>query len=186
MKSLYADKGCLRPFCCGLRRCDFIAHRFALHGWGSWLGSALLKQMESPMTMVKFFSLLLSGAILSGCCSTRPLNGPNGPELVSSGYATESGSYAEIGVRFTNTGDFFALFSPSRWRSPVETGGSLSWLNPVAWSEDAGRTGRILLGEAAVVGGAVAGYAMGNDSSSSVSDSETISPPPPPAPPPGP
>jgi hypothetical protein len=66
--------------------------------------------------------------------------------------------YAEVGVEFSTTGDFFALFAPSRWKSPIKTGGSLSWVNPSAWSEDAGRTGRILLGEAVVVG-AVAGVA---------------------------
>jgi hypothetical protein len=75
---------------------------------------------------------------------------------VGSGQATEYGQYAEIGVEFSSVGDFVAVFSPKRWKSPLATGGSLSWVNPVAWSEDAGRTGRILIGEAIIVGGAVA------------------------------
>ena len=82
----------------------------------------------------------------------------------------------------TTWGDFVAIAAPSRWKSPIATGGSLSWLNPVAWSEDAGRTGRILLGEAIVVGGAVAAVgASGSDGGASdiPPDSSTGVPPPP-------
>ena len=59
-----------------------------------------------------------------------------------------------------------SIHSPSRWKSPIATGGSLSWLNPVAWSDDAGRTGRILIGEAVVVGGVVVAVAAGGGSDS--------------------
>lgn len=131
------------------------------------------------MNPIKSISLFLSAALLSGCCSTCPPDGPKGPELVSSGRATESGNYAEVGLRFTTFGDFVALFSPSRWRNPVETGGSLSWLNPIAWSEDAGRTGRILLGEVAIVGGVAAAAAGGSSSGSSGGGGATTTPPPP-------
>lgn len=111
-------------------------------------------------------SLILSGALLSGCCSTCNVDGPKGPGLVASGYSTEAGGhYAEVGVQFSTAGDFVALFAPTRWKNPVKTGGSLSWLNPVAWSDDAGRTGRILLGEAAVVGGVAVAVVAGNDDS---------------------
>lgn len=134
------------------------------------------------MKPFKIISVLIVMAMLAGCCSHKSPQGPDGPEIVSRGYATESGSYAEVGVKFSTTGDFVALVNPNRWKNPVKTGGSLSWLNPGAWSEDAGRTGRILLGEAAFVGGAVAGYAIGSnsgggDSSSSGSAGDPAAPP---------
>ncbi len=136
------------------------------------------------MKPLKYISVVVGGALLGGCCSSHGPKGAQGPELVSRGYATDRGSYAEVGVKFTNAGDFFALVNPGRWKSPVATGGSLSWMNPSAWSEDAGRTGRILLGEAALVGGAVAGYALaGSDGDSGSGGSEPASPPPPPPPP---
>ena len=107
------------------------------------------------MNLLKLTSIFISAALLAGCASTGP-SGTEGPKIVSSGYTTASGDpYAEVGVQFTTGGDFVALFSPTRWKNPVKTGGSLSWLNPVAWSDDAGRTGRILAGEAVVVGGVV-------------------------------
>ncbi|MEI6892439.1 MAG: hypothetical protein V5783_09735 [Pontiella sp.] len=81
------------------------------------------------------------------------INGTKGPRLTGVGYSAENGSYAEIGVEFSTFGDFVAIVSPTRWRNPIQTGGSLSWLNPVAWPDDAERTGRILLGRAVVVGG---------------------------------
>ena len=99
--------------------------------------------------------------LFSGCASMSGAKGANGPRLVGGGRATEYGQYAEVGIEFSSVGDFVAFASPSRWKSPVRTGGSLSWVNPVAWSEDAGRTGRILLGEAVVVGGVVAAAAGG-------------------------
>lgn len=136
------------------------------------------------MRIIKYISLLLSGAMLSGCCSTGKIQGANGPELVSSGYSTESGHYAEVGVKFSTTGDFVAMFSPSRWENPIKTGGSLSWMNPVASSDDAGRTGRILLGEAVVVGGvaaaAVASSGGGGDGGSSSGGSTPSGPTTPP------
>lgn len=119
------------------------------------------------MNLFKVISVLLSIVFVSGCASTYPSNGPRGPELVTSGRVTESGQYAEVGVSFSTWGDFTALVSPSRWSSPIATGGSLSWLNPVAWSDDAGRTGRILLGEVVIVGGAAAAASAGNSGGSS-------------------
>lgn len=116
-------------------------------------------------------------------------DGPRGPKIVASGRSTEYEQYAEVGIRFSSAGDFVALVSPSRWKSPVATGGSLSWVNPVAWSEDAGRTGRILLGEAVIVGGAAVAASSGGGGSSGDGtvdpDSGPDAPPPPPPPPPG-
>lgn len=108
--------------------------------------------------------------------------GPKGPRVSGSGYSNEYGSYAEVGVEFSSIGDFLAVVSPSRWKNPVQTGGSLSWVNPVAWREDAGRTGRILLGEAVVVGGiAVAASAgggeNGGDSGNYGPSAPTVNPP---------
>lgn len=113
------------------------------------------------MNLIKIISSGLATAMLAGCASTGGVSGPRGPKLVASGHATEYGQYAEVGVQFSSVGDFVALVSPSRWKSPLATGGSLSWVNPVAWSEDAGRTGRILIGEAVIVGGAVAAASGG-------------------------
>jgi hypothetical protein len=136
------------------------------------------------MNLVKVISCLLSIIFVSGCASVSPQDGARGPELVGGGRSTESGHYAEVGVEFSTWGDFVALVSPNRWKSPIATGGSLSWLNPVAWGEDAGRTGRILLGEAVVIGGAVAaaGASGSDDGGSSTApppnDSSTTPPPP--------
>ena len=113
------------------------------------------------MNVIKIISGLLCISMGAGCASMGGANGPHGPKIVGSGRATEYGQYAEVGVEFSSVGDFAALFSPKRWKSPVATGGSLSWLNPVAWSDDAGRTGRILIGEAVVVGGIAAAAAGG-------------------------
>jgi hypothetical protein len=136
------------------------------------------------VNLIKATSFILCAAMLAGCATTANVDGARGPELVSSGYATESGHYAEVGVQFTNTGDFFALFSPNRWKNPVRTGGSLSWLNPVAWSDDAGRTGRILLGDALLVGGVAAAAIAAGDSGGSGDSSSTGASPPPPSTPP--
>ena len=125
------------------------------------------------MNIFKVISILCAITLLSGCASTHHADGPRGPELVSSGRSTESGHYAEVGVSFTTWGDFVAVVSPKRWSSPIATGGSLSWLNPVAWSDDAGRTGRILLGEAVIVGG-VAAAAVASDSGGSDSGGVTV------------
>jgi hypothetical protein len=116
------------------------------------------------MDMTKIMSGLLITAMVSGCASVGSVNGPRGPKIVGSGRSTGYEQYAEVGVQFSSPGDFFALVSPGRWQSPIKTGGSLSWLNPEAWSEDPGRTGRILIGEAVAVGGVVAAAAAGGGS----------------------
>lgn len=108
------------------------------------------------MYMMKAMSYAVAVALGSGCATYSPTCGPGGPELEASVRASESGQYAAIGLEFTTWGDFAALVSPTRWKSPITTGGTLSWLNPGAWREDAGRTGRILLGEAVLVGGVTA------------------------------
>jgi hypothetical protein len=113
------------------------------------------------MKTIKLISCFVTLSLVAGCASTSGINGARGPKMVASGYSNEHEQYAEIGVEFSSAGDFFAVFSPSRWSSPVSTGGSLSWLNPNAWSDDAGRTGRILIGEAVIIGGAVAAASGG-------------------------
>lgn len=118
------------------------------------------------MNWIKVTCSFMAMAMMAGCASTGGASGPRGPKIVASGRATEYGQYAEVGVEFSSLGDFAALVSPSRWKSPIATGGSLSWVNPMAWREDAGRTGRILIGEAVIVGGvavAVAGGGGGSD-----------------------
>ena len=161
-----------------------------------WSFSDALNQEKEgkTMNMIKITSWCLVAGMISGCASTNGITGPRGPKLVASGHSTEYEQYAEVGIEFSSAGDFFAVFSPSRWSSPVATGGSLSWLNPEAWSEDAGRTGRILIGEVVIVGGAVAaasgggggGGSSGSGGSGSTPDSgigtNPGSPPPPPVP----
>ena len=114
------------------------------------------------MNMTKSIGCVLSAALLSGCASMNGASGPRGPKIVASGRSTEAGQYAEVGLEFSSPGDFVAFVSPSRWRAPMKTGGSLSWVNPAAWSDDAGRTGRILLGEAVLVGGVVVAAVAGS------------------------
>jgi len=141
------------------------------------------------MNVIKFISSFMAIAMITGCASTGGASGPRGPKLVASGHSTEYGQYAEVGVEFSSVGDFVALVSPSRWKSPIATGGSLSWVNPLAWSEDAGRTGRILVGEAVIVGGvavAAVGAGGGGDSGGSVSGISGPDGPSPEAPPPAP
>ncbi len=130
------------------------------------------------MNAIKIISGLLCVSMISGCASMNGASGPRGPKLVASGRSTEYEQYAEVGVEFSSVGDFVALVSPSRWKSPIATGGSLSWLNPVAWSDDAGRTGRILIGEAVIVGGvAVAATAGGGGDGGTTSGGGTSSGP---------
>ncbi len=130
------------------------------------------------MNAIKIISGLLCVGMISGCASMNGASGPRGPKLVASGRSTEYEQYAEVGVEFSSVGDFVALVSPSRWKSPIATGGSLSWLNPVAWSDDAGRTGRILIGEAVIVGGvAVAATAGGGGDGGTTSGGGTSSGP---------
>ncbi len=116
------------------------------------------------MDAMRVISGFLCVALVSGCASTGGADGPRGPKIVGSGRSNEYEQYAEIGVEFSSVGDFVALVSPKRWKSPIATGGTLSWLNPTAWSEDAGRTGRIFLGQAVVVGGVVAAASAGGGS----------------------
>lgn len=104
-------------------------------------------------------------------------SGPRGPRIVGSGRSTEYEQYAEVGVEFSSVGDFVALVSPSRWKSPIATGGSLSWINPVAWSEDAGRTGRILVGEAVLVGGVAIAASAGGGGDGGSDSGETAGTP---------
>ena len=133
--------------------------------------------------MIKIITSLVVAAMMSGCASTGGAKGPRGPKIVASGRSTEYEQYAEVGVEFSSVGDFVAIVSPSRWKSPIATGGSLSWVNPVAWSDDAGRTGRILLGEAVIVGGvavaAVAGGGGGSDSGETTGATSPAGTPPP-------
>ncbi len=134
---------------------------------------------EVCMNLFKITSVLIATGFAYGCASTGPTDGARGPELVTNGRSSASGQYAEVGLEFTTWGDFVALVSPRRWKSPIATGGSLSWLNPVAWSEDAGRTGRIFLGEAVVVGGAAAAVGASDGSSGGSGPSTGTIPPPP-------
>jgi hypothetical protein len=113
------------------------------------------------MKAVQIISGCICLSLMSGCATMPGAQGPHGPKLVGSGQSTEYEHYAQVGVEFSSMGDFVALVSPTRWKSPIATGGSLSWMNPVAWSEDPGRTGRIFLGEAVIVGGAVAAASAG-------------------------
>ena len=143
------------------------------------------------MNVIKLVSATLCVLLVCSCSTMPGATGPGGPKLVGSGQTTEYGQYAEIGVEFSSVGDFVAFISPKRWKSPIATGGSLSWVNPMAWSDDAGRTGRILLGEAVVVGAIAAGAAAGSsggDSGVTTDNGDTISGPdePPPAQPPTP
>jgi hypothetical protein len=132
--------------------------------------------------ILKIVSAGISITLFAGCTSMNGAEGPGGPKLVSNGYSTHNGSYAEVGISFSTTGDFVAIVNPNRWKNPVKTGGSLSWLNPVAWSDDAGRTGRILLGEAVVVGGVAAAAMAGSGGDSGSGDPTTPGAPPPPPP----
>jgi len=116
------------------------------------------------MNAMRMISGFLCVALVSGCASMGGADGPRGPRIVSSGRSNGYEQYTEVGVEFSSMGDFVALVSPSRWKSPIATGGTLSWLNPAAWSDDAGRTGRIFLGQAMVVGGVVVAASAGGGS----------------------
>lgn len=138
------------------------------------------------MNAVRLVSATFCVSMVCSCSTMPGAEGPGGPRLVGSGQATEYGQYAEIGVEFSSVGDFVAIISPNRWKSPIATGGSLSWVNPMAWSDDPGRTGRILLGEAVVVGAIAAGASAGSsggDSGTTIDNGVAISSPdePPPA-----
>lgn len=144
------------------------------------------------MNAIKLVSATVGLSLLCGCSTLPGATGPGGPKLVGSGQATEYGQYAEIGVEFSSVGDFMAILSPKRWKSPIATGGTLSWVNPMAWGDDPGRTGRILLGEAVLVGAVAAGAASGGGGGGSsdaapsgdATSGPTSGPPPvPPAPP---
>ncbi len=104
----------------------------------------------------KEISGCLALLMLSGCCSMNPKpTGAMGPRLTTSARTEADESYLEMGMQFSTVGDFFALVNPHRWADPFETGGTFSWLNPKAWNDDAGRTARVLIGEAAAIGVAI-------------------------------
>lgn len=113
------------------------------------------------MNVIKIMSGALAVTLFAGCASLDGAKGPQGPRLTGGGYSNEYETYAEVGIKFSSVGDFVALVSPTRWKSPLETGGALSWVNPVAWSDDPGRTSRVLIGEVVVVGGVVVAAAAG-------------------------
>lgn len=131
--------------------------------------------------------------LLSGCAtvSTGP-DGAKGPEFVHSYQIDSQTQYVQVGMKFSSMGDFVALVNPSRWSSPLAPGGSLSWVNPAAWRHDWQRTGRIFIGEAAMVGvGAAAAAGGGGGGGGGGSSTSTPTPPtgggggaPPPPPPP--
>lgn len=138
------------------------------------------------MKLSRTVGWILMPAIFAICATAECADEPRGSRLLTSGHVTESGSYAEVGLEFSTWGDFIALVSPTRWKSPLGIGGSLSWLNPGAWNEDAGRTSRILLGEAVAVGGLAGAFGGGGGGGNSSSEPAVPAgdPPPPPPPPP--
>ncbi len=93
--------------------------------------------------------------------------------------ATASGATVGVVHRFSTWSDMTALFRPSRWRHPIRAGGTLSWLNPKAWRDEPGRTGKVLLGEAIILG---AGYAIYESSRSDKDKSKKSDPAPDPVP----
>jgi len=119
------------------------------------------------MSTVRLISGMIGVGLLTGCASLPGAEGPRGPKLVGSGQSTMYEQYAEVGVEFSSVGDFVALLSPNRWKSPMATGGSLSWMNLDAWREDPGRTGRIIMGQAVVLGGVAAASGGGGGGSGS-------------------
>jgi hypothetical protein len=147
------------------------------------------------MHKMKYLSFCLAGALLvSGCSTTHQApDGSSGPQLSRSYEFDSRTQYVQVGVEFSTWGDFVALVSPSRWSSPFTPGGSLSWVNPAAWRHDWARTGRIFLGEAAVIGVAAAAAGGGGGGDTGGSSGPTVpggggtgTPPPPPPPPVGP
>jgi len=87
----------------------------------------------------------------------------SGPRVSAAG----SGGAVGLGVHneFSTWSDLTAMFRPSRWRHPLQVGGSLSWLNFRAWSQEPARTGTVLLGEAIVIGTAYLIYDSNRSSS---------------------
>ncbi len=92
--------------------------------------------------------------------------------------ASNAGASVAVTHNFSTWSDMTALFRPSRWRNPLRTGGTLSWLNYRAWRDAPGRTGKVLLGQV-VVGGA--GYAIHEATRSSGSSRNGGDPAPAPA-----
>ena len=70
--------------------------------------------------------------------------------------ANNGGAVVGVSKEFSTWSDLTAMFRPSRWGSPFREGGSLSWLNYKAWANVPGRTGKVLLGEAIVIGTTIA------------------------------
>lgn len=100
----------------------------------------------------------------------------NASRIVFQAAGAGSGASASVGVsqEFSTWSDLTAMFRPSRWHNPFREGGSLSWFNYKAWANVPGRTAKILLGEAIVIGGA---YAIIDSSSSSHSgDGDAVVP----------
>jgi hypothetical protein len=62
-------------------------------------------------------------------------------------HASPTGADVGVAKEFTSWSDLTAVFRPSRWKSPVAEGGSLSWLNYKAWAAAPARTGKVLGGE---------------------------------------
>lgn len=97
-----------------------------------------------------------------------PSPAPSSPSI---GFqANNTGARVAVKQEFSTWSDLTAMFRPSRWMSPFAAGGTLSWLNYKAWRDEPGRTGKVLLGEAIVVG---AGYAIYEATRSSDSDSDS-------------
>ena len=86
---------------------------------------------------------------------------------------------AEVGVKgeFSTWSDITALFRPSRWANPMAAGGSLSWLNPGAWSAAPGRTAKVLVGELVVAGAVVAVVSAASDDDDSPQATATAATP---------
>jgi hypothetical protein len=128
------------------------------------------------MHALKWVSGFLSVVLFAGCASFRGIEGPCGPKITGTVQASDSGGHASVGVEFSTWSDFVAVVFPSRWKSPLKTGGSLSWINPNAWRADAGRTGRILMGQ--TVAAVVIAAAVSADDGSGGSDGDlSLSPP---------
>ena len=57
-----------------------------------------------------------------------------------------------VAAKASTWSDMTAILRPSRWAHPIVAGGTLSWLNYNAWSDEPGRTTKVLAGEAIVIG----------------------------------
>ncbi len=103
--------------------------------------------MNSSSKLVIVSGLCL---LVVGVCTTQAETVGSAPEVFVQ--ATPSGGSVGVQQNFSSWSDLTAMFRPSRWKNPIAEGGSLSWLNYNAWASVPGRTGKVLLGEAAVAG----------------------------------